>query len=167
MNILSLCKIKYNCEDTTEELYSKLLVHDEKIVNWVEINEIKVTIFEMFHYNNDNLDEKKWIEDRTVYESKMYLSENGMKRSTCSNIWYCPQNCDEIVQSIEREFHYSCIILNKVAKFSKFSFAFYKEETAEDFDLLIFDNCECFYKSVVPKLLKFDKKLIEFLKGDD
>jgi hypothetical protein len=160
MDILSLCKIKYKCVDIVENLFTKLLAQDEEVLNWVEIGQIKSMIFDMFYFNNDNLDEKKWIKDKIIFKNKIYLNGKGIKHGTTSSIWYCPENCDEIIHSMIREVHYSCIVLNKKAMFfSKYKYGFYYKETAESFDLCIFDNCGCFIENVIPKLLKQDLKI--------
>jgi len=164
--LLCLCKNKYKTVDTVDELLSKLLIQNEEIMSWVETDKIKLMVFEAFNFNNYDLDEIRWREERIVFENKYYLDEGGIKRSTSSSIWYCPLNCEEIIQSMKNEVQYSCIILNEKAKFSKYSYACHYEETAEDYDLLIFDKNERFYKNVIPKLLKLDKKIIESLKED-
>ena len=82
MNILGLCNIKYKCETSTELLYSKLLTQDKEVVNWVETDEIKQMIFEMYNFNNDDLDEKKARDGMNVLLRK--LSTRASSHSLCS-----------------------------------------------------------------------------------
>lgn len=166
IDVLSLCKNKYKCKDTVEELYSKLIIKDEEVVKWVEIDVIKLMIFEMFNFNNYSLGKKEWLENRIVFENKMYLDEYGMSRDDSSQIWYCPKNYEEVIRTMAKVELYSCIIINKNAEFSKYSYALKYYENAVDYDLLIFDNCDCFYKNVIPKLLKYDKEIINFIKEE-
>lgn len=162
--ILQKCKTKYNCVDAVEDLYCKLLKQDTEIMKWQEINQVKLKIFTLFTFNNDNEIERRWIEERIILENKMFIDDEGIKNGTTSSIWYMPKNMQEILQSMKDEINYKCIILNKDVDISKYSYAFYYQESEDNYDLLVFDRCNSFANQVLPKLKKYDEKTIELLK---
>lgn len=163
ISVFKRCKDKYDRVETVEELFSKLLIQDEVILNWEEIDEIKLLIFKAFHFDNDNIDDKKWINERSVFENKFYLDEQGLRRGSTSSIWFYPKNRDEILKAMSLEINYSCVVLKKEAKFTRFSYILYYAETAADYDLLIFDYNGCFCENVIPRLQKHNlfTKIIE------
>lgn len=162
--IIKKCKTKYNCLDTVEDLYCKLLKQDIEIMKWQEIDQVKLMIFTLITFSNHNEGERRWIEDRIIFENKMFIDDEGIKNGTSSSIWYMPKNTREIIQSMKDEVDYKCIILNKDVDISKYSYALSYQETEDNYDLLIFDRCNSFAKQVLPILERYDKNIIKLLK---
>ncbi|MDF2804261.1 MAG: wapA1 [Anaerocolumna sp.] len=78
-------------------------------------------------------------------------------------LWYLPNNSEEIIRSMSEDVHYSCIILKKDESIFNYSYALYNYESADSFDLFIFDRCNHFEEGVLPKLKQYDENIVNFI----
>ena len=96
------------------------------------------------HNTNEQL--KKYINERTYGRSQWILDERGKVKSNGQAIWYKPLNRKEIFETLKRFPLFSCIVLRNGEKVDDFRYGYIVEETASNYDLLIFNNCSAEWK---------------------
>ena len=73
-------------------------------------------------------------------KSRWILDERGIVSDTDGAIWYKPFNRDEYYKVLNSFSLFSCIVLKEGEDVNKFSVGYVVEETADNYDLLIFEN---------------------------
>lgn len=92
----------------------------------------------MRKYNYD-YKEYQWVFDRLYEKSNWVLDEEG-KRQGVEAIWYKPVNQMEYLEILKNTQLFSCIVVKQGEKVDNFSLGYVICETAEDYDLLIYEN---------------------------
>ena len=123
-----------------KELYNQIKKGDYTNVSKEEISIIKKLVF--YKLMKYNIDEKlhKYIDERAYGKSQWILTEQGKINSDSGVIWYKPFNRKETLETLEKFPLFSCIVLKDGELLDNFSRGYVVEETASNYDLLIFEN---------------------------
>lgn len=93
----------------------------------------------MVKYNtNEQLN--KYIDERIYGKSQWILDERGKVKGNGQTIWYKPLSRTEILETLKRFPLFSCIVLKNGEKVDDFRNGYVVQETASNYDLLIFNN---------------------------
>ena len=87
--------------------------------------------------------EYNYVLDRLYERSKWILDEEGKRIDEIGAIWYQPKNQEEYLTILKNSSLFSCVSIRNGEKLNNFSYGYVIQETAEDYDLLIYKNEEC------------------------
>ena len=82
----------------------------------------------------------KYIDERTYGKSQWILDERGKVYNEGGAIWYKPSSRKESLGILTRFPLFSCIVLKNGEQIDNFSIGYVVQETASNYDLLIFEN---------------------------
>lgn len=89
---------------------------------------------------NKNSKLYKYIDERTYGKSQWILDERGKVYNEGEAIWYKPANRKEYLEILKSSPLFSCIVLKDGERLDDFSLGYVVQETASNYDLLIFKN---------------------------
>lgn len=109
----------------------------------ISLDTIKKIIFYGIRNYNINWKEYNYVLDRLYEKSNWILDEEGKKIDEIGAIWYQPKNQEEYLNILKNFPLFSCVSIRNGKKINNFSYGYIIQETAEDYDLLIYKNEEC------------------------
>ena len=109
----------------------------------ISLDNIKKIIFQGIKKYNINLQEYNYVLDRLYERSKWILDEEGKRIDEIGAIWYQPKNQEEYLTILKSFPLFSCVSIRNGEKINDFSYGYVIQETAEDYDLLIYKKEEC------------------------
>ena len=109
----------------------------------ISLDNIKKIVFHGIKKYNINLREYNYVLDRLYERSKWILDEEGKRIDEIGAIWYQPKNQEEYLTILKNSSLFSCVSIRNGEKLNNFSYGYVIQETAEDYDLLIYKNEEC------------------------
>ncbi len=109
----------------------------------ISLDNIKKIIFQGIKKYNIDLQEYNYVLDRLYERSKWILDEEGKRIDEIGAIWYQPKNQEEYLTILKSFPLFSCVSIRNGEKINDFSYGYVIQETAEDYDLLIYKNEEC------------------------
>ncbi|NOW91208.1 hypothetical protein BCD91_003231 [Clostridium beijerinckii] len=143
----------YKRNKIEEKLYKDLKDDDLDIDDEV-LEKIKNIIYIESYNNNYDKVEEEFVSQREIFINNSYINEEGEKSIEGTMKWYKPQNKEECLHAMEKEIFYVCIALKRGSSFEEHSYALAYYETAEDYDLMIFEKNEDDFKNVVINKIK-------------
>ena len=135
-------------ESKNEETAQKLFLQIKKTkrisssIN-ISLDNIKKIVFHGIEKYNIDLQEYNYVLDRLYERSKWILNEEGKRIDEIGAIWYQPKNQEEYLTILKSFPLFSCISIRNGEALNNFSYGYVIQETAEDYDLLIYKNEEC------------------------
>ena len=135
-------------ESKNEEMAQKLFLQIKKTkrisssIN-ISLDNIKKIVFHGIEKYNIDLKEYNYVLDRLYERSKWILDEEGKRIDEIGAIWYQPKNQEEYLTILKSFPLFSCISIRNGEALNNFSYGYVIQETAEDYDLLIYKNEEC------------------------
>ncbi len=135
-------------ESKNEEMAQKLFLQIKKTkrisssIN-ISLDNIKKIVFHGIEKYNIDLQEYNYVLDRLYERSKWILDEEGKRIDEIGAIWYQPKNQEEYLTILKNSSLFSCVSIRNGEKLNNFSYGYVIQETAEDYDLLIYKNEEC------------------------
>ncbi len=135
-------------ESKNEETAQKLFLQIKKTkrisssIN-ISLDNIKKIVFHGIEKYNIDLQEYNYVLDRLYERSKWILDEEGKRIDEIGAIWYQPKNQEEYLTILKNSSLFSCVSIRNGEKLNNFSYGYVIQETAEDYDLLIYKNEEC------------------------
>ena len=135
-------------ESKNEEMAQKLFLQIKKTkrisssIN-ISLDNIKKIVFHGIEKYNIDLQEYNYVLDRLYERSKWILDEEGKRIDEIGAIWYQPKNQEEYLTILKSFPLFSCISIRNGEALNNFSYGYVIQETAEDYDLLIYKNEEC------------------------
>ena len=135
-------------ESKNEETAQKLFLQIKKAkrisssIN-ISLDNIKKIVFHGIEKYNIDLQEYNYVLDRLYERSKWILDEEGKRIDEIGAIWYQPKNQEEYLTILKSFPLFSCVSIRNGEKLNNFSYGYVIQETAEDYDLLIYKNEEC------------------------
>ena len=135
-------------ESKNEETAQKLFLQIKKTkrisssIN-ISLDNIKKIVFHGIEKYNIDLKEYNYVLDRLYERSKWILDEEGKRIDEIGAIWYQPKNQEEYLTILKNSSLFSCVSIRNGEKLNNFSYGYVIQETAEDYDLLIYKNEEC------------------------
>lgn len=99
----------------------------------------KIVYFYIVKYNTNN-QLNNYVAERLHGKSQWILDDRGKIYDEDGAIWFKPQNKDEYLDVLKRFPLFSCIILKNGENINNFSFGYVVQETATNYDLLVFKN---------------------------
>lgn len=135
-------------ESKNEETAQKLFLQIKKTkrisssIN-ISLDNIKKIVFHGIEKYNIDLQEYNYVLDRLYERSKWILDEEGKRIDEIGAIWYQPKNQEEYLTILKSFPLFSCISIRNGEALNNFSYGYVIQETAEDYDLLIYKNEEC------------------------
>ena len=135
-------------ESKNEEMAQKLFLQIKKTkrisssIN-ISLDNIKKIVFHGIEKYNIDLQEYNYVLDRLYERSKWILDEEGKRIDEIGAIWYQPKNQEEYLTILKSFPLFSCVSIRNGEKINDFSYGYVIQETAEDYDLLIYKNEEC------------------------
>ena len=135
-------------ESKNEETAQKLFLQIKKTkrisssIN-ISLDNIKKIVFHGIEKYNIDLQEYNYVLDRLYERSKWILNEEGKRIDEIGAIWYQPKNQEEYLTILKNSSLFSCVSIRNGEKLNNFSYGYVIQETAEDYDLLIYKNEEC------------------------
>lgn len=109
----------------------------------MSLDNIKKIIFHGIRNYNINWQEYNYVIDRLYEKSNWILDEEGKRIDEIGAIWYQPKSQEEYLDILKKFPLFSCVSLRNGEKLNNFSYGYVIQETAEDYDLLIYKNEEC------------------------
>ncbi len=137
-----------------EEKLFKDLKDDELDIEDEVLKKIKNIIYIENYNNNYDKVEEEFVSQREAFTNNSYINEEGKKSIVGTMKWYKPQNKEEYLHAMKQEIFYACIALKRGSSFEEYSYALAYYETAEDYDLMIFENNDEDLKNVVLNKIK-------------
>jgi len=123
-----------------EELFIKMKEGDCTGISEEAMEDIKnVVITKLIKYNIDD-QVHNFVTERMYGASPWILDEHGKLQNAGGAIWYRPLNEEEYINVLKRTPLFSCISLKDGEKLDDFSFGYVIQETADNYDLLVFSN---------------------------
>ena len=104
------------------------------------LQNIKRLVFDKLVNRNIDSHEYDYVIERMYGKSQWILDERGIIPDKDGAIWYKPINRNEYYNVLESFPIFSCMILKNGKKVDEFSFGYVVEKTADNYDLLIFEN---------------------------
>ena len=98
-----------------------------------------VVITKLIKYNVDD-QVYNFVSERMYGTSPWILDEHGKLQNAGGAIWYRPLNEEEYINVLKRTPLFSSISLKDGEKLDDFSFGYVIQETADNYDLLVFSN---------------------------
>ena len=135
-------------ESKNEETAQKLFLQIKKTkrisssIN-ISLDNIKKIVFHGIEKYNIDLQEYNYVLDRLYERSKWILDEEGKRIDEIGAIWYQPKNQEEYLTILKNSSLFSCVSIRNGEALNNFSYGYVIQETAEDYDLLIYKNEEC------------------------
>lgn len=135
-------------ESKNEEMAQKLFLQIKKTkrisssIN-ISLDNIKKIVFHGIEKYNIDLQEYNYVLDRLYERSKWILDEEGKRIDEIGAIWYQPKNQEEYLTILKNSSLFSCVSIRNGEKLNNFSYGYVIQETAEDYDLLIYKKEEC------------------------
>ena len=135
-------------ESKNEEMAQKLFLQIKKTkrisssIN-ISLDNIKKIVFHGIEKYNIDLQEYNYVLDRLYERSKWILDEEGKRIDEIGAIWYQPKNQEEYLTILKSFPLFSCVSIRNGEALNNFSYGYVIQETAEDYDLLIYKNEEC------------------------
>lgn len=136
-----------------EKLY-KELKDDDLDIDYDILEKIKNIIYIESYNNNYDKVEHEFICKREIFSNITGICEDGEYSTQGLIIWYKPQNKEEYLHAMKQEVFYVCIALKRGSSFEEYSYALAYYETAEDYDLVIFENNEDDFQNGVLNKIK-------------
>lgn len=99
----------------------------------------KLVFYKLVKYNRNNR-LYKYIDERRYGKSQWILDERGKVYNEGGAIWYKPSSRKESLDILTRFPLFSCIVLKNGEQIDNFSIGYVVQETASNYDLLIFEN---------------------------
>ncbi|AGF57421.1 hypothetical protein B0P06_004280 [Clostridium saccharoperbutylacetonicum] len=137
-----------------EEKLFKELKDDDLDIDDKVLEKIKNTIYIESYNNNYDKVEEEFVCKREKFSNNIWIWEDGVQRSDGVTSWYKPQSKEEYLHAMKLEVFYGVIVLKKDINFEEYSYALAYYETAEDYDLMIFEKNEDDFKNVVIKKIE-------------
>lgn len=109
----------------------------------ISLDNIKKIVFHGIKKYNINLREYNYVLDRLYERSKWILDEEGKRIDEIGAIWYQPKSQEEYLTILKSFPLFSCISIRNGEALKNFSYGYVIQETAEDYDLLIYKKEEC------------------------
>lgn len=122
--------------DKTYEYYKNMVENCFNMYSYEVVDQIKNIIMDIA-YCSDSTYKTDFIDERILFSNYYFLDEDGMQKVDFTNIWYKPNDREEIIYAMKEEAIYSGIILNIENQFDYLATSFCKVETASDYDLII------------------------------
>lgn len=135
-------------ESKNEEMAQKLFLQIKKTkrisssIN-ISLDNIKKIVFHGIEKYNIDLQEYNYVLDRLYERSKWILDEEGKRIDEIGAIWYQPKNQEEYLTILKSFPLFSCVSIRNGEALNNFSYGYVIQETAEDYDLLIYKKEEC------------------------
>ncbi|OOM15983.1 hypothetical protein [Clostridium saccharobutylicum] len=137
-----------------EERLFKDLKDDDLDIEDEVLEKIKNIIYIESYNNNYDKVEEEFVSQRELFINNSYIDEEGKKSIEGTMKWYKPKNKEEYLHAMKQEVFYVCIALKRGSSFEEYLYALAYYETAEDYDLMIFENNEDDFKNVVLNKIK-------------
>ncbi|NRT35269.1 hypothetical protein BJV38_002145 [Clostridium beijerinckii] len=141
-------------QDVIEEKLFKDLKDDNLDIDDEVLEKIKNTIFIESYNNNYDKVEEEFVCKREIFSNNSWIWEDAVQTTKESTRWYKPQNKEEYLHAMKQEIFYGCVALKSGSNFEEYSYALTYYETAEDYDLMIFEKNEKDFKNVVLNKIK-------------
>lgn len=119
-----------------DKYYKNMADNYFNMYNYNFVDKIKDIIMNIA-YGSESPYRKNFINKRIIYNNNYYLDEEGINKVNFTNIWYMPNEADEILYAMKEEAIYSGIITNSSNSFDYSATSFCKVETADNYDLYI------------------------------
>lgn len=125
--------------ENARDIFMQVKENKKNVQSKLIVNTIKKMIFYSMRKYNYDYKEYQWVFDRLYEKSNWVLDEEG-KRQGVEAIWYKPVNQMEYLEILKNTPLFSCIVVKQGEKVDNFSLGYVICETAEDYDLLIYEN---------------------------
>lgn len=127
---------RYMGMDKADEYYGSMVKNCFNMYSYEVVDQIKNIVMDVV-YCADSIYKTDFVDKRILYSNYYCLDEDGMDKVDFTNIWYKPNDREEIIYAMKEEAIYSGIILNIENQFDYLATSFCKVETASDYDLII------------------------------
>lgn len=127
-------------ERRAKRQYARIKTGDAANISEKTIENIKRIVFNKLINHNKNIIQYEYVLKRMYEKSQWIVDERGKVSGTGGAIWYKPVNRDEYCDVLKFFPLFSCIILQNGEKVDHFSVAYTVQETADTYDLLMFEN---------------------------